>query len=100
MKTTVLILAAAALAPFTGAIAVAKTTSGSIPVSAKIVTGNTVKAYLIGDQVLTTVRDNASRARSTPYGAVPLIRVNFESGPYFVKYVMWDKTNHKLTIDF
>ncbi len=98
MKTTISFLAALAL--LTGAVALGRTVTGSIPVAAKIVTGNSVQAYLVAGEVITSVHNNASGASTAPHGAAPLVRINFENNPYFVDHVTWDKANHKLTIDF
>lgn len=83
-----------------GSYAIAKTATGTIGESAQIVPGNSVSAYLIRGELVTDVRDDTSTVN--PSGVRPLLRVSFDvQHPWFlVKRVTWDKTHHKLTIDF
>ncbi len=79
----------------------AKTASGTIPVSVQLVNGSTVGAYLAGGS-LTTIVQTRPDARLVPAGALPVVRVNFEleHSWFLVKRVTWDKLRNHLTIDF
>jgi hypothetical protein len=83
------------------AAAAAKTTSKTIAVSAQIVPGNTVSAYLSGGEVHTIVARNGAPNVLAGAGA-PIIRIGFDtpSSWYLVKRVAWDKHRNSLTIDF
>lgn len=83
------------------ASAAAKTTSKSIAVSAQIVPGVSVSAYLTGGTIRTVTAPTA--ARDVPAGAsAPIIRIGFDapSPQYLLKRVAWDKHRNSLTIDF
>jgi hypothetical protein len=83
------------------AAALAKTTSGTVPVSIQLVNGSTVGAYLVHNSVATLVA-RGPRTLALPPGALPILRVNFDSEPSWalVQRVTWDKATHHLTIDF
>jgi hypothetical protein len=100
MKAIVLALSIP-LAVSTIAAGFAATKSSTIPVSAKIVPGSTVSAFLIGGQVVTDVHEDGTRISTGQYGA-PILRIGFETNRrwFFVKRVTWDKLHRKLTIDF
>lgn len=98
MKTAIALLAFGLMLS-TAAAALAKTATGTIPVTAQIVSGNSVTAFLTGGEIVTTV--NHDGPRTTP-GAMPIVRVDFptERTWFLVKRVTWDKIHRHLTIDF
>jgi hypothetical protein len=98
-----LIVATTFLLAFTASsAAMAKTVSGTINENALVVPGNTVCAYLVADQIVTTLQDSEMSHPSELYGLLPVLQISFEMEPYsyLVKHVTWSKTNRKLTIDF
>ncbi len=82
--------------------ALAGSSSKTFPVSVTIVPGNTCTAYLVGNDVVTTVRDVEEPAPPVPAGAIPLVQVGFDriASQIFVKHVTLNKQHHRLTIDF
>jgi hypothetical protein len=90
-----------ALALATTAAAIAKTATGSVGVSVQLVNGSTVSAYLVGNDLTTTV-GTGTQDTALPAGAAPVIRVGFDLQHSWtlVKRVTWDKARKHLTIDF
>lgn len=99
MKKT-MILIALALALSASAAALAKTATGMVPVTAQIVSGSSVTAYLSGGGQIVTVVDE--RPVKPTFGEMPVIRVTFptERSWFLVERVNWDKLHRHLTIDF
>jgi hypothetical protein len=100
MKRTLCALIITVLAAANTSV-LAKTVSGSIPVSVQLVNGSTVGAYLIGGAV-TTIVHTGPGGEAAPAGAIPIVRVNFDLAHSWtlVKRVTWDKARKHLTIDF
>lgn len=83
------------------ASAAAKTTSKTIAVSAQIVPGVSVSAYLTGGTVHTVVGPIGTE--HVPNGAsAPIIRIGLDatSPRYLLRRVAWNKRHNSLTIDF
>lgn len=83
-----------------GSFGYAKTSTATLGETAQIVAGNTVSAFLVGDQIVTHVQDDSPSNGSM--GRPPLLRISFDMKPswYLVKRVTWDKAHRHLTIDF
>lgn len=95
--------AAFALAALAAGSPQAKTVSGSIPMSAQIVPGVTVSAFVRSGTAVTVVQpQTAGLTRSAlPYGAPPLqVGVRMNAGEILTQRTTWDGTSHLLTIDF
>lgn len=103
MKYAALTLLAVLFA-VTSASTQAKTAQGKISVSAQIVTGVTVSAFIANGEPVTSVRRNtgaAPRQEMLPYGAPPLtVSVQPKSGEVLLQRASWNKSLHLLTIDF
>ncbi len=89
-------------APIASSAAVGKKTTATISESATIVPGNSVSAYLVHNEIVTTIRDNESAKPARMSGILPLVQINFpsEHAWLIVKQIRWDKAHHRLTIDF
>lgn len=99
MKLLTLTIPSAICASIISSTAYAKTATATIAVGAKIVAGNSVSAFLTGNDVGTIV--SAGGVARPLGGTRPLIlTVSFDSEPYFVKLVTWDKSHRVLTINF
>lgn len=87
---------------FTGSPAYAKTVSATIKESAAIVPGSTVSAYLIGGHIVTSVAGDAAPHSRSFGAAAPAVEITFDTPPpwHLIKHVTWDKSTHKLTVDF
>ncbi len=81
----------------------ANTASKSMPVSAQIVPGNSVSAFIVNGTVQTVVRSDSgpNTAVVLPYGAPPL-QVSFEldKNDIITEQTTWDPSLNLLTIDF
>jgi hypothetical protein len=93
----------AALLVLTAASSQAATVQGRIPVSAQIVSGVSVSAFVVNGEPVAIVRAGgvAARSQPLPYGAPPLV-VSFETkrGAVLTQRTTWDSSLHLLTIDF
>lgn len=103
MKYAALALLAATLT-FSAAASQAKTAQGKISISAQIVPGVTVSAFIANGEPVSVVRrdtDGAPRLQTLPYGAPPLtVSVQQKSGEVLLQRATWNKSLHLLTIDF
>lgn len=78
----------------------AKTASATFTENAQIISGNSVSAYLAGNEIVTQIGDEP--AGVVTLQGIPIVRIGFEMQPswHLVKRVTWDKRRHQLTIDF
>lgn len=96
------VAAAFTLAALAAGSSDAGTVSGSIPMSAQIVPGVTVSAFVRGGTAVTVVRPQAggSQVVALPYGAPPLqIGLQIHPGEVLTQRSTWDGTSQLLTID-
>jgi|GEM_PF-3420078 hypothetical protein len=102
MKTLICATLALVAISISVSVAMATTATGTIGETALVDPGNSVSAYLIGEQIITTVRDEETPHLSTLYGVSPIVQINFQMEPswHLVKHVTWDKAHRKLTISF
>ena len=102
MKTLMLATLTFLIAFTASSAAMAKTVSGTIHENALVVPGNTICAYLVAGQIVTTLQDSEMSHPSVLYGLLPVLQISFEMEPYsyLVKHVTWSKATRKLTIDF
>jgi hypothetical protein len=95
--------AAFALAALAAGSSEAKTVSASIPMSAQIVAGTTVAAFVVNGAALTVVHAQSAAPQSAalPYGAPALeVGVHLQTGEVLTQRSTWDALSHLLTIDF
>lgn len=81
----------------------ATTVRGTIPVSAQIVPGTTVSAFLVNGEPVAVI-DTAgthSQSQTLPYGAPPLaVSFQMKRGEFLTQRTTWDSASRLLTIDF
>jgi hypothetical protein len=97
----IMLLLATALS---ASIALAKTTSKTISVSATLTNGSstTVNVSIIGNSVHEAIGHDRQGSSPTRQTLMPVVRIGFDMDRpvYFVKRVTWDKPHRQLTIDF
>lgn len=95
------VLSAAVLVAITAAASRATTVTGTIPVSAQIVPGTTVSAFVVRGEAISVARSDSLPAVRLPYGAPP-IAISFPASPseIIVRRASWDPALGLLTLDF